>query len=305
MNLSEHTLEKCIDFIKKEGYNIKNYVHGKKKEKNYTLLYICNNIDINFAMKYNQYYECIMGKFNSISNLEIQLNIWDHAYSPLAIGIFYKNTNKTIKYNINNFNTHLDKGNKLTDEYKSKNNICYQCEKNNFIMSCDICLKYKVCTKCINFIYCNCGCKLKGCPKCLEKKFTKCCNNYYYKKHTKDYCDTCIYKKLIELSKLELTDISQGYLMELIAQQIDISEDENIVKELEAIYDPKLKIYSMYNYKDSEVNKTDLYIFTGYILDNELSENDLQVKKLVLREYIKYYKEHHTILSLEEIKKYI
>ena len=93
--------------------------------------------------------------------------------------------------------------------------------------------------------------------------------------------------------------------MELIAQQIDITEDENIVKELDNIYQPELRQYSMYNYKDSEVNKKDLYILTGYILDNNLSKNDLQVKKIVLREYIKYYKEHHNILSLEEIKKYI
>lgn len=152
--------------------------------------------------------------------------------------------------------------------------------------------------------YCQCcydDKRNKFYKKCYNSNCLYCCEKYNIKTNV----ITCIYKELIELSKLELTDISQGYLMELIAQQIDITEDENIVKELDNIYQPELRQYSMYNYKDSEVNKKDLYILTGYILDNNLSKNDLQVKKIVLREYIKYYKEHHNILSLEEIKKYI
>jgi len=245
MDLAKHTLKDCLDFIEQEGYSIKNYVQGKKNNcvtgdsktvfeslrtkrapehsetvrpflnggsHNYTLLYICD-IDMNenkTVKHYNQYYECIVGKFDSIDELEIQLNIWDHGSSPLAIGIFYKNTNKTINSrfrlsiaeqykignNINNFKTYLDKGDKLTDEYKSKNNICYNCEINKSIgSSCDFCLKYKICSKCSElklFKYCMCGCKLKSCMNCIKTKFTKCCehnDNYYYNKHKLPFVD--------------------------------------------------------------------------------------------------------------------
>ena len=74
MDLSKHTLEECLDFIEKEGYTIKNYINKNSKKNNYTLLYICdcdNDMNANeIAKYYNQYYECIVGKFDSIDDLE-------------------------------------------------------------------------------------------------------------------------------------------------------------------------------------------------------------------------------------------
>jgi len=323
MDLSKHTLQECLDFIEKEGYTIKNYIHKNSKKNNYTLLYICdcdNDMNVNdTAKQYNQFYECIVGKFDSIDDLEIQLNVWDHGSRTLAIGIFYKNTNKTIKYNINNFNTNLDIGDKLTDKYKSKNNICYNCEINKSIgISCDFCLRYKICSKCVDlklFKSCICGCKLRSCPDCIKNKFTKCCNhndNYYYNKHKVPLidCIKCIHKKIYDLSKSELTDISRSYLMEFIAQQIDLLNDEeyeenkDILNKLEEIYDTDMRKYSYCIYKDSDINKTNLYVLSGYILDKDLSDNDLFVKKIILNNLIKYYNDYYHILSLEELKKF-
>ena len=320
MYLSKHTLEECLIFIEKENYTIKQYNHVNKNT--YTLLYICDDMDTKLAIQYNQYYECTMGKFDSFDDLEIQLNVWNHGYRALAIGIFYQNTNITKEYNINNFNTYLDKGNKLTDEYKTKHNICYKCEKNKTILSCDLCLKYKICSKCINlklFKYCICGCKLKSCPNCLKNKFIKCCDhydNYIYQKHKLpiDICYKCIHKKIYELAKLELTEISKSYLMEFIATQLDLLNDEeteeneenkDMLKQLEEIYESELRIYSYCIYKDSEINKTELYILTGYILDKDLSENDMFIKKIILTQLIKYHTDFYNILSLEELKKII
>jgi hypothetical protein len=315
MDLSKYTLEECLDFIEKEGYTIKQCNYGK--ENTYTLLYICDVMDTKLAIQYNQYYECSIAKFDSFDELEIQLNVWDHGSNAIAIGIFHQNTNITKEYNINNFNTYLDKGNKLTDEYKTKYNICYKCEKNKSIFSCDLCSKYKICKECINlklFKYCICGCKLRTCPNCLKNKFTKCCDhndNYLYYKHKLliNDCHQCIHNKIYELSKLELTEISKSYLMEFIARQIDLlndqetEENKDMLKKLEEIYESKLRIYSYCIYKDSEINKTDLYILTGYILDKNLSKNDLFVKKIILNELIKYHNDYYNILSLEELKK--
>ena len=248
MDLSKHTLEECLIFIEKENYTIKQYNHVNKNT--YTLLYICDDMDTKLAIQYNQYYECTMGKFDSFDDLEIQLNVWNHGYRALAIGIFYQNTNITKEYNINNFNTYLDKGNKLTDEYKTKHNSCYK----------------------------------------------------------------CIHKKIYELAKLELTEISKSYLMEFIATQLDLLNDEeteeneenkDMLKQLEEIYESELRIYSYCIYKDSEINKTELYILTGYILDKDLSENDMFIKKIILTQLIKYHTDFYNILSLEELKKLI
>ena len=313
MDLSKHTLEECLIFIEKQGYTIKQCNYGN--ENTYTLLYICDDMDTKLAIQYNQYYECTMGKFDSFDDLEIQLNVWDHGYRALAIGIFDQNTNITKEYNINNFNTYLDKGNKLTDEYKTKQNICYKCEKNKTILSCDLC-KYKICGKCINlklFKYCICGCKLRSCLNCLKNKFIKCCDhndNYIYRIHKLpiDDCYKCIYNKIYEFAKLELTEISKSYLMEFIATQIDLLNDEeteenkDMLKKLEEIYESKLRIHSYCIYKD-KINKTELYILNGYILDKDLSDNDLFVKKIILSQLIKYHTDFYNILSLEELKK--
>lgn len=97
--------------------------------------------------------------------------------------------------------------------------------------------------------------------------------------------------------------------MEFIATQIDSLNDEeteenkDMLKKLEEIYESKLRIYSYCIYKDSEINKTDLYILTGYILDKNLSKNDLFVKNIILNELIKYHDDFYNILSLEELKK--
>ena len=74
-------------------------------------------------------------------------------------------------------------------------------------------------------------------------------------------------------------------------------------KELEEIYKSELQIYSFCIYKDYEINKKDLYILTGYILDKDLSDNDLFVKKIILSQLINCYSDFYNILSLEELKK--
>ena len=125
-------------------------------------------------------------------------------------------------------------------------------------------------------------------------------------------CYKCIHKKIYELAKLELTEISKSYLMEFIATQLDLLNDEEIeeneenkdmLKQLEEIYESESRIYSYCIYKDSEINKTELYILTGYILDKDLSDNDLSVKKIILSQLIKYHTDFYNILSLEELKK--
>ena len=123
-------------------------------------------------------------------------------------------------------------------------------------------------------------------------------------------CYKCIHKKIYELAKLELTEISKSYLMEFIATQLDLlndeennKENEEMLKKLEEIYDSELRIYSYCIYKDSEINKTDLYILTGYILDKNLSKNDLFVKKIILTQLIEYHNDFYNILSLKELKK--
>lgn len=111
--------------------------------------------------------------------------------------------------------------------------------------------------------------------------------------------------------KIELTEISKSYLMEFIASQIDLINDEieepeenkDLLKKLEKIYEPKFRIYSYNIYKDSEINKTHLYILTGYILDKKLPDNDLFVKKIILSQLIKNHSDFYNILSLEELKK--
>jgi len=333
MDLSKNTLEECLNFIEKEGYTIKQYNY--EKEHKYTLLYICDVIDTKIVMQYNNY-ECSISKFYSLDELEIQLNIFVCGIGTLAIGIFHQDTNITIEQNINNFNTYLDKGNTLTDEYKNKHNMCYKCEKNNSIISCDLCLKYKICSKCINlklFKYRGCGCKLRSCLNCLKNKFTKCCehnNNYLYKKHKLPIydCFKCIHKKIYELNILELTEISKSYLMEFLAGQMDLinyeieendepddtdeteehednKENINILKKIEQMYKPDLRIYSYNIYKDSDINKINLYILTGYILDKNLPDNDLFVKKIILSQLIICHADFYNILSLEELKKHI
>ena len=161
---------------------------------------------------------------------------------------------------------------------------------------------------------------MKSCLNCLKNKFTKCCehnDNYLYRKHTLPIydCYKCIHKKIYEIEKLELTEISKSYLMTFIAYLMDLINDEteetkenkDILNNLEKIYDPELRIHSYYIYRDSyfEKNKTDLYILTGYILDKDLSDNDLFVKKIILSQLIKYHSDYYSILSLEELKNMI
>ena len=43
----------------------------------------------------------------------------------------------------------------------------------------------------------------------------------------------------------------------------------------------------------------------GYILDKDLSENDMFIKKIILTQLIKYHTDFYNILSLEELKKII
>ena len=82
--LIENSLEECLTFIVRECYNIIQQPKGKKN--NYTLLYLCQETN-NF----------IMQKFDSISDLHLQLKI-NQTCSPLVIGIFEGDINKTSKY---------------------------------------------------------------------------------------------------------------------------------------------------------------------------------------------------------------
>jgi hypothetical protein len=83
--LIENSLEECLTFLVREGYNIIQQPRGKKN--NYTLLYLCHETN-NFLMQ----------KFDSIGDLHIQLNMNNQVCSPLAIGIFDGDINKTSKY---------------------------------------------------------------------------------------------------------------------------------------------------------------------------------------------------------------
>ena len=140
----------------------------------------------------------------------------------------------------------------------------------------------------------------------MEMELIKCCDHTYNMKHESiDHCYKCI-----ELAKIKLTEVSKSYLMEFIATQMEIlneflndEEIEDMLKKLEEIYDSKLRTYSYLIYKDSyKINKTDLYILTGYILDKDLSNNDLFVKKIILSELIKNHTEFYNILSLEKLE---
>jgi hypothetical protein len=82
--LIENSLEECLTFIVREGYNIIQQPKGKKN--NYTLLYLCQETN-NFLMQ----------KFDSIGDLHLQLKI-NQTCSPLVIGIFEGDINKTSKY---------------------------------------------------------------------------------------------------------------------------------------------------------------------------------------------------------------
>lgn len=131
------------------------------------------------------------------------------------------------------------------------------------------------------------------------------------KKH--DHCDKCFYLKLIELSKLELMDISKSYLMTVIAQHLDILNDldedeDNKEEKLRRAFDEKFyqnSIYKFTNYADdSKLDKIDVYIWTGYVMDNDLPKNDLLVKKIVLNSYIDCYSDFYNLLSLKQFTKY-
>lgn len=123
-----------------------------------------------------------------------------------------------------------------------------------------------------------------------------------------EYCNDCYYEKLIDLSKLEMLDITKSYLMELIAQELDNLNDDREIEysKLQEVFDKeffkKTKI-SICHYRDTDKNHETLYMLTGYILDKDLPENDLLIKKYILRNYIKLYYDFYNILTIEEIQK--
>lgn len=316
MDLSNDTLMECISVINREKYEI---IYGKQDDQyDYVLLYLYPYVcDFNISCKTNnEYYKCSVEYFVTLDDLLNKLNVYDAGIILKCVLVFYKESNITNTINTVN-KCFLEKGENLNEEYIKNHNLCVKCQKNTAKTSCDMCLKFKICYECYEYRdlhSCKCGCKLKSCDMCLKNnKFLKCCGeNYYYKKHKIEYCRDCFYRKLIEMSKLELLDITKNYLMELIANNIDILNYNDKCEEADELEKHFINHKNFYipheisycNYKDSQRNELQLYIWTGFILDNKLPDNDMYVKKHIIKQYINIYDDFHNILSLEDMKKY-
>ena len=121
------------------------------------------------------------------------------------------------------------------------------------------------------------------------------------------------YQQLITLAKMDILYVSKVHLMSLIALGIDslnncddeikVNDDLKYLDELKKIFDTDLLDYKYYpQYRDNELDKTHMYLWIGYLRDNDMCENDLRVKLLVLENFLFCYGNYIEVIAKNEVE---